>query len=188
MDSQYSNGMQEKGGDSISHFRQVYDELYPKLMVHADIVHDVFVAYWEQHHMIVSSRLAAFLFKATQNSCLNYLKHQKVVENYREQWQLAIDRCEYYNQKIESTVSMSETNEELNYKLLENAIRQLPPRRAEALNLFYFEGKSQKDIANQMHVSLRTVQTHLAQAIAELRKSLRHVGIWIALMLNYILL
>ena len=24
MDSQYSNGMQEKGGDSISHFRQVY--------------------------------------------------------------------------------------------------------------------------------------------------------------------
>ena len=55
-----------------------------------DIVHDVFVAYWEQHHMIVSSRLAAFLFKATQNSCLNYLKHQKVVENYREQWQLAI--------------------------------------------------------------------------------------------------
>ena len=87
MDSQYSNGMQEKGGDSISHFRQVYDELYPKLMVHAckfvdeevaeDIVHDVFVAYWEQHHMIVSSRLAAFLFKATQNSCLNYLKHQK---------------------------------------------------------------------------------------------------------------
>ena len=98
MDSQYSNGMQEKGGDSISHFRQVYDELYPKLMVHAckfvdeevaeDIVHDVFVAYWEQHHMIVSSRLAAFLFKATQNSCLNYLKHQKVVENYREQWQL----------------------------------------------------------------------------------------------------
>ena len=79
-------------------------------------------------------------------------------------------------------------NEELNYKLLENAIRQLPPRRAEALNLFYFEGKSQKDIANQMHVSLRTVQTHLAQAIAELRKSLRHVGIWIALMLNYILL
>lgn len=94
----------------------------------------------------------------------------------------------YYNQKIESTVSMSETNEELNYKLLENAIRQLPPRRAEALNLFYFEGKSQKDIANQMHVSLRTVQTHLAQAIAELRKSLRHVGIWIALMLNYILL
>ena len=35
MDSQYSNGMQEKGGDSISHFRQVYDELYPKLMVHA---------------------------------------------------------------------------------------------------------------------------------------------------------
>ena len=198
MDSQYSNGMQEKGGDSISHFRQVYDELYPKLMVHAckfvdeevaeDIVHDVFVAYWEQHHMIVSSRLAAFLFKATQNSCLNYLKHQKVVENYLEQWQLAIDRCEYYNQKIESTVSMSETNEELNYKLLENAIRQLPPRRAEALNLFYFEGKSQKDIANQMHVSLRTVQTHLAQAIAELRKSLRHVGIWIALMLIYILL
>ena len=56
MDSQYSNGMQEKGGDSISHFRQVYDELYPKLMVHAckfvdeevaeDILHDVFVAYW----------------------------------------------------------------------------------------------------------------------------------------------
>lgn len=153
MDSQYSNGMQEKG-DSISHFRQVYDELYPKLMVHAckfvdeevaeDIVHDVFVAYWEQHHMIVSSRLAAFLFKATQNSCLNYLKHQKVVENYREQWQLAIDRCEYYNQKIESTVSMSETNEELNYKLLENAIRQLPPRRAEALNLFYFEGSHKR--------------------------------------------
>ena len=69
-----------------------------------DIVHDVFVAYWEQHHMIVSSRLAAFLFKATQNSCLNYLKHQKVVGELPGTVATGIDRCEYYNQKIESTV------------------------------------------------------------------------------------
>ncbi len=57
------------------------------------------------------------------------------------------------------------------------------------LNLFYFEGKSQKDIANQMHVSLRTVRTHTPypshRGIAQV---LGHDGIWIALMLNYILL
>lgn len=110
------------------------------------------------------------------------------MENYREQWQLAIDRCEYYNQKIESTVSMSETNEELNYKLLENAIRQLPPRRAEALNLFYFEGKSQKDIANQMHVSLRTGTDTPCPSHRGIAQVLEACGIWIALMLNYILL
>ena len=110
-----------------------------------DIVHDVFVAYWEQHHMIVSSRLAAFLFKATQNSCLNYLKHQKVVENYREQWQLAIDRCEYYNQKIESTVSMSETNEELNYKLLEIASQTCGSFKLILLRREVTKGHSQSD-------------------------------------------
>lgn len=111
----------------------------------------------------------------------------KVVENYREQWQLAIDRCEYYNQKIESTVSMSETNEELNYKLLEMQ-SAIASQTCGSFKLILLRREVTKDIANQMHVSLRTVQTHLAQAIAELRKSLRHVGIWIALMLNYILL
>ena len=195
---QYSNGMQVNEVNSISHFRQIYNELYPKLMVHAckfvdeeaaeDIVHDVFIAYWEQRQLIISSKLSAFLYRATQNSCLNYLKHQKVVENYREQWQLAIDRCEYYNQKIGSDTMLFSTDEEQNYMILKEAIKHLPPRRAEALNLFYFEGKSQKDIADQMHVSLRTVQTHLAQAISELRKSFKHVGIWITIMLNYILL
>lgn len=193
---QYSNDMQVKEQNPINHFRQIYNELYPKLMVHAckfvnekaaeDIVHDVFITYWERHQLIISSKLSAFLFRATQNSCLNYLKHQKVVENYQEQWQLAIDRCEYYNQKIESNTMLFATEKELNYKMLEEAIKLLPPRNAEALNLFYFEGKSQKDIANQMNVSLRTVQSHLAQAISKLRKTLKHVGVWITLMLNYI--
>ena len=32
---QYSNGMQVNEVNSISHFRQIYNELYPKLMVHA---------------------------------------------------------------------------------------------------------------------------------------------------------
>lgn len=198
MRSSYSKDMSDNENYSISHFEEIYDELYPKLMAHAckfvdeavaeDIVHDVFIAYWEERRMIISTKLSAFLYRAVQNACLNYLKHQKVVETYKEQWLLAIDRCEYYNQKIESNTSLFATDEELYYRILEDAIKQLPPRRAEALNLFFFEGMSQKDIANKMHISLRTVQTHIIQAITELRRFFKHVGIWAILVLNYILL
>lgn len=196
MYSQDSIGTPENEIDLTHKFKQVYDELYPKLMVHAckfvdeeaaeDIVHDVFITYWERYNRSIIGNLTAFLYQATQNGCLNYLKHQKVVENYKERWALAVDRCAYYNQKFDFSSTTFDSEEEKNYKILADAISSLPPRRAEALNLFYFKGMSQQEIANRMNVSLRTVQTHIAQAISELRKSFKHIGIWITLMLNYI--
>src|ERR1700710_2364883 len=48
-----------------------------------EIVSDMFVMLWENGHEInFNGNLSGYLFKAVQNRCLNYLKHQKIENLY----------------------------------------------------------------------------------------------------------
>ena len=50
-----------------------------------DIVQSVFVMYWEQKSTLTPNAIHSFLYKCTQNNCLNYLKHQAVVLGHEEE-------------------------------------------------------------------------------------------------------
>lgn len=173
-----------KRGDPFI-FKVFFERFYPRLMGLAcrfvneqtarDIVQEVFATYWEQKNEIDAENIQSYLYKWIQNRCLNHLKHQVVVEEYESRIRIAEARITYLE-------SVSDTNEVLSQIMtrdisdrIKEAVQQLPPRCAEAFQLFYFNEMSHKEIAEKMHISPRTVEGHIRQGIIALRKQLRHI-------------
>ena len=51
--------------------------------------------YWEQKSTLTPNAIHSFLYKCTQNNCLNYLKHQAVVLGHEEEVRLAEERMAF---------------------------------------------------------------------------------------------
>ncbi len=102
MDVPYDLNKVKKGDKNA--FRSFFGYFYPKLMALAcrfvdsqvaeDLVQDVFASYWEKKHLIEADDIHSFLFKWLQNSCLNHIKHQMVVQDYEERVRIAEARLE----------------------------------------------------------------------------------------------
>ena len=61
---------------------------------------------------------------------------------------------------------------ELSHKLT-TAIEQLPPKSKEAFTLSYLHDMKNKDIAQEMGISVRTVDAHIYNALRTLRTKLK---------------
>jgi len=76
------------------------------------------------------------------------------------------------NMDIEQSYIECETRKE-EYKALYKAISELTPRQQEMVRLYYFEGKTQLEIAEFYGIDRRTVTEAFARILSSLRKNLR---------------
>lgn len=144
-----------------------------------DIVQEVFATYWEQKEIIEANYIHSYLFKCVQNRCLNYLKHRMIVNEAH---------ISIAEQRIESLGTDSDANDTLRnlitrdvYEVVESSVRKLPPRCAEAFRLCFFHDLPQKEVAVIMNISLRTVETHIRQAVTFLKTDLHDLLLLILL-------
>jgi RNA polymerase sigma-70 factor (ECF subfamily) len=171
-------------GDKAA-FHDFFVCLYPRLMALAcrfvnedvanDVVQDVFASYWERKHAIEADNIQSFLFKWVQNHCLNHLKHRVVVEEYEAQARLADARLTFLENMSDANDTLRQLMHRDLLEVVEESVRKLPPKCAQAFRLCYFEDLSHKEIAQEMHISPRTVEGHIRQAILFLRDELRNV-------------
>ncbi|MDR1601142.1 MAG: RNA polymerase sigma-70 factor [Tannerella sp.] len=172
-------------------FRDFFACFYPRLMALAcrfvdedaanDVVQDVFASYWERKHTIEADNIQSFLFKWVQNHCLNYIKHRMVVEEYEAQVRLANARVVFLENMSDANDTLRQLMSRNLLEVVEEAVRKLPPKCAQAFRLCYFEDFSHKEIAETMHISPRTVEGHIRQAILFLRDELRNVWMIVVL-------
>ena len=170
-----------KQGDRTA-FRDFFACMYPKLMALAcrfvdentatDMVQDVFASYWERKHLIEAHNIQSFLFKWLQNNCLNYLKHQTVVEAYETRVQLAEARAAAWDHASQANDPLHLLMGKNLLELVDEWIGKLPAKCAEAFRLCYFKDMTHKEIAEALHVSPRTVEGYIRNAIAFLRGKL----------------
>lgn len=182
-----------KQGDSTA-FRSFFECFYPKLMAlacrfvdeHAakDLVQEVFASYWEQKRVIEAENIQSFLYKWLQNSCLNYLKHRMVVSEYASNIQIAEARIAFLASHTDTNDVLKQViNQDLR-EIIELSVDKLPSKSAQAFRLCYFEDRSHKEIAEIMHISPRTVEGHIRQAVGFLREDLRNLLTLIFLFYN----
>jgi len=153
-------------------FRENYKALflYASKFVHdrdvvSDLVHDVFEKIWAKMNRIDEIRnLKSFLFSSIRNECINYIRKQKVREEYLNQEVYNAEReLEYYS--VHNSII-----EDNRIDRLHSLINSLPDIYREVFILSRFDNLSNNEIADKLGIPLRTVETRLYRGIKRIRE------------------
>ena len=129
-----------------------------------DIVQDMFLKLWEKERL--ADCTSSFLYICAKNAALNYLRTRRV-ESF---WADSDDFLEMEEENNEAELDYMEQLERV-YQ----AVEALPPQCRAVLKKIYFEEKSYAEVAEEMHLSLNTVKTHIYLAIKTLRQHFAYV-------------
>lgn len=132
-----------------------------------DLVADVFFTFWNTRAFEnITQSYRAYLFRSVRNRAYNYLanelKHNDSLEHVDQTGLLS-------GQEPETMMRF----DELHHKV-DVLVDSLPPQCRRVFILNRFEGRRAKEIADELHLSVRTVEVHIAKALSVLREGLRN--------------
>ncbi len=187
-----------KSGDPDT-FTSFYRETYPRLIGYCslfikdskqieDLVQDCYENIWTQREKIDTSKsIESFLFVMLRNKCLNHLKSEKAHHNVYLSDEFVINELQYLYQ-LDFTAHEGVSIEEELIKSLQKAISDLPEKRKNIFIQCKINGKKQKDVAEELGITVKAVEKHLKEAKDQLRKKLEpkyvHMAIIISMLLN----
>jgi len=137
-----------------------------------DIVQNAYVRLWEKRGLIHPEKsVESLLFTVVRNQCLNYLRDQKLAAG-----SISIDESPWSDLQHLYQIDFSGIEEKiLEEQLLDalkNAIDDLPEKQNQILVKCKVEGRKQKEVADEMGISLKTVEKSLAKSKQQLREIL----------------
>lgn len=140
-----------------------------------NITQDVFMELYEKKTLLdYHINIVAFLFTIVKNRCLDHLRHkvleQEAASKLQEEFNLSL-RFKFDSLEAFNLDTLSENNVEV---LIENALQSLPERCRIIFIKNKLEGKKQKQIAEELQISINTVESQMAIAYAKLREELKH--------------
>jgi RNA polymerase sigma-70 factor (ECF subfamily) len=172
--------------DSLNRFSRLYKKHAPGMLFYArkfvdfqtaeDIVHDVFLKLWNHNSfLIIDQTIGSYLLRSVRNACFDYLKRQIIRDDYRSSvvLELKIEELSYSDNLINNLI-----NEEQITSLYQ-AIEQLPEKCKEIFKLAYIEERKNAEVAQMLHISVRTVESQIYKALKKLRSVLTSVIFWI---------
>lgn len=161
---------------SIEGYRSLFDTLYPPLCLFAnkylkdmdtseDIVQEVFIKTWEQKIQYPNFyAIKSFLYKSVRNRCLDYLK-SKHYKNVVQSPDIDFDKM-LTEEFFVTQLTIIDT-----YSQLETAIKKLPNKCKQVIRLS-LKAYTNKEIAQEMSISMNTVKSQKRIAYEKLRHSL----------------
>lgn len=139
-----------------------------EMSVAEEVVQDLFFLLWKDRAQLqIRLSLKSYLYQAARNRAFHYLKHQQVVASYRENAAGELARQ-----------SISSLEDELEYRelesLLEESLNHLSERQRKIFCMSRFEEKKYAEIAQELSVSVKTVEAEMTKILALLRRELGH--------------
>lgn len=134
-----------------------------------DILQEVYISLWDKREKFANyQKISGWLFVASYNRSMNYLR-RRATERLRLS---PLGPNKDYADDPGQTALQEEQ-----YRLLEEAIAQLPPQRRKVFELCRFGGKTYEQAAQELSISKNTVKDHLAYAGDNIRAYIRlHAG------------
>lgn len=127
-----------------------------------EIVSDVLLKLWIMRaKMDLVQDLKLYLFKATKNACLNYLK--SATHRYSQVTAQITEEDAVYD-FTESEYNYSEIQQ-----LIADAVNQLPPKCQMVFRLIKEYGLSYAQVKEVMDISQNTIETHMKLALRKLK-------------------
>lgn len=129
-----------------------------------DVVQEVFFKLWKnKSELTFGEKIKHYLFKATAHTALNHLRLQ--------------NRLSTLDESTKEHLVAPTDREEVSYKELEIKVREaidhLPPRCKAIYILSRHEGLKYQEIADTLHLSLKTVENQMGIALEKLRQELK---------------
>jgi len=121
----------------------------------------------------------SYLTMVIHNKCTNYLRDNRKFDQYILNIENLLEVPEF-----DGTDSMVEN--ELNEKI-DKAINELPEKCREVFILNRYENLKYKEIAEQLQISVKTVETQMSKALQHMRIRLaEYLTVFIALVLSFL--
>lgn len=159
----------------LSTFEMVFRDYYKPLVRYGntflkdsdeteDVVQQVFVTLWEkQTQLDIHTSIRAVLYKSVQNACLNKLKHLKVRNVYAEDW-----KASTVHEDTSEPVLVNELNERIQL-----AVENMPEQCGRIFKMSRFEQLRYQEIADQLGLSVKTVENQMGKALKIVREELK---------------
>lgn len=164
-----------KNGNSKA-FEYLFKSYYPRLRGYAsrfiedneavcDLLQECFMKFWEKRQLIEAISLTSLLFAMVRNACLNYLKHQQLVEKQSlYDLQEPLGKEELYSWDFGVNPEHKLLYEELNYQI-NQVLQQLPERCREVFIMSRFKQLKNREIADMLQISTTAVEKHISKAL-----------------------
>jgi len=168
-------------GDSLAfvHVVEVYQDRLLHFSLHylndkefaRDVVQDVFSIIWEDHEKFHKvDNLSSWLFTLAKNQCLKKIEHLKVCQKHISKIQyryLDLTR-DSLNQLDTSPLIFSEIN-----SIIKQTLAKLPPQTRCIFEMSRFENKKNLEIADELDISIKTVEAGITKVLKLLRPALK---------------
>lgn len=171
-----------KNGNELV-FNKIIQAYWPRLKKFADIytldeevskelVQDTFLVLWNKRKELKDDTcLISFLMVVCRNKCLNYLAQKKYEISRLDEL-----NEEYIYTKANQYVLEDSTSDILETKDLEkaiqNALEKLPAKTKEIFLMSRYDNKKNKEIAESLNISIKTVEFHINKALQILKQIL----------------
>jgi RNA polymerase sigma-70 factor (ECF subfamily) len=136
-----------------------------------DVIQDVFGYVWEKHQELVDvNNLSSWLFTITKNHCLKNIKHLKVVHKHS-------DELKYRQLDIVRTALDGLDTSPMMFEEITNTmnvtLESLSPQARRIFRMSRFEEKKNREIAEELGISVKTVEANMSKTLKVLRTRLK---------------
>jgi RNA polymerase sigma-70 factor (family 1) len=148
------------------HWSSLYGMAYNILRDHSsskDIVQDIFIWFWEHRSQWNLTSCKGYLLTAVRFKTANYIRAGKA----REEFYIGMSK-----QNITSVDENILLEVQQLKSLIQNITNELPERCREIFSMSRFEYLSNKEIAEKLNISEKTVEGHITSALKKLREKL----------------
>lgn len=130
------------------------------------MVNDVFVKLWDKEDELgpfdqtAAGRLKSYAYRATKNACLNHLRSQN------RSWMQLEQEGQDHN------TPQTGLEEKENKQQLQLWLAQLPPKCRQVFVMSRIDGLKNKEIAELLELSVKTVENQMTKALNFFRKKM----------------
>ncbi len=161
-------------------FESLFRQLQPRLFAYCckyvedrelarDIVQECFINLWENYELVETS-FDRYLIIAVRNRCISHFRSLRLQAEYSELLRLKIKDFEFHPEIPEplADIYLKEVN-----ILLEKSIENLPEKCKQIFIMSRLQAKKNKEIANELNISIRTVEAQIYHALKLLKNELK---------------
>jgi RNA polymerase sigma-70 factor (ECF subfamily) len=131
-----------------------------------EVVQSAFVNIWDRRvELSIQTSIKSYLYRAVRNACLNVIKHQRVKKEH-EAHESALG--EPIHEGATEGMMMSELE-----RRIAAAMKVLPEQCRLVFQLSRFEELRYAEIAEQLNISVKTVENHMGKALRIMREQLK---------------